>query len=65
VINLTTGKDAVLASGRGTGYYSRDAAIGPRGLVYAVNYHEHGRLTAPERGKLVFVPLAKVLAKVR
>jgi hypothetical protein len=65
VINLTTGKDAVLVSGRGTGYYSRDAAIGPRGLVYAVNYHEHGRLTAPERGKLVFVPLTKVLAKVR
>ena len=41
VIRLTTGKDVVLATGRGTGYYSRDAAIGPRGLVYAVNYHEH------------------------
>jgi hypothetical protein len=65
VLHLTTGKDVVLATGRGTGYYGRDAAIGPRGLVYAVNYHEHGRLSAPERGKLVFVPLAKVLQKVR
>jgi hypothetical protein len=65
VVQLRTGKDVILATGRGTGYYTRDAAIGPRGLVYAVNYHEHGRLSAPERGKLVFLPLAKVLAKVR
>ena len=41
VMRLTTGKDVVLATGRGSGYYSRDAAIGPRGLVYAVNYREH------------------------
>ena len=65
VLRLTTGKDVVLATGRGTGYYGHDAAIGPRGLVYAVNYHEHGRLSEPERGKLVFVPLAKLLAKTR
>jgi hypothetical protein len=56
VLRLTTGKDVALAKGGGTGYYGRDAAIGPRGLVYAVNQHE--------RGKLVFVPLAKVLRAV-
>jgi hypothetical protein len=63
-MRLTTGKDVVLATGRGTGYYSRDAAIGPRGLVYAITYREHARPGAPERGKLVFVPLAKVLRAV-
>ena len=65
VLRLTTGKDVVLARGRGTGDYERDSAIGPRGLVYFVNYHEHGRLSEPMRGKLVFVPLARVLEKVR
>ena len=65
VLQLTTGKDAVLATGRGTGYYERDAAIGPRGVVYLVNYHEHGRLSEPMRGKLVFVSLATVLRKVK
>jgi len=64
VLGLTTGKDVALAVGRGTGYYGHDAAIGPRGLVYAVNYHQHGRLSEPERGKLVFVPLAQVLRAV-
>lgn len=64
VVQLRTGKDVVLATGRGVGYYGRDAAIGPRGLVYAVNYHEQNRLSAPERGKLVLVPLAAVLQKV-
>jgi len=64
VIRLTTGKDVVLATGGGAGYESRDAAIGPRGLVYVVNYHQHGRLSEPMRGKLVFVPLARVLRAV-
>jgi hypothetical protein len=64
VMRLTTGKDVVLAIGKGAGYYARDAALSPLGLVYAINYHEHGRLSAPQRGKLVFVPMAKLLAKV-
>ena len=64
VMRLTTGKDVVLATGRGSGYYSRDAAIGPRGLVYAITYREHARSGTPERGRLVFVPLAKVLRAV-
>jgi len=65
VLRLTTGKDIVLATARGTGYYERDAAIGPRGLVYLVNYHQHGRLSEPMRGKLVFVPLAKLLTATK
>jgi hypothetical protein len=57
VLRLTRGKDVVLASGKGGGYYwSRDAAMGPLGLVYVVNYRDHG--------KLVFVPTAKLLAAV-
>ena len=56
VVGLTTGKDVVLATGKGAGYYARDAAMSPQGLVYAVNYRDHG--------KLVFVPMAKLLAKV-
>lgn len=65
VLRLSTGKDVVLATGRGTGYYGRDAAIGPRGVVYLVNYHQHGRLSEPMRGKLVFVPLAKLLTATK
>lgn len=64
VLRLTTGKDVVLTTAGGTGYYESDAAIGPRGLVYLANYHEHGRLSEPMRGKLVFVPLAQVLRAV-
>jgi hypothetical protein len=56
VVGLATGKDVVLATGRGAGYYARDAAVSPLGLVYAVNYRDHG--------KLVFVPMPKLLAKV-
>jgi hypothetical protein len=65
VLNLTTGKDVVIATARGSGYYSRDAAIGPRGLVYAVTYSERdwfGQLHP--HGRLVFVPLASVNARV-
>lgn len=56
LVDLTTGKDVVLATGKGAGYWSHDAALGPRGLVYTVNSRDHG--------KLVFVPTAKLLAKV-
>jgi hypothetical protein len=56
VVWLTTGKDVVLATGNGAGYYARDAAMSPYGLAYAINYRDHG--------KLVFVPMAKLLAKV-
>ncbi len=56
LIRLTTGKDVVVATGKGSGYWSHDAAMSSHGLVYAVNYSTHG--------KLVFVPMAKLLAKV-
>jgi len=56
VIRLTTGKDVVLVTARGSGYWSHDAAMDAHGLVYAVNYRDHG--------KLVFVPTAKLLARV-
>ena len=64
VLRLTDGKDIVVAKARGSGYYNRDAALGPRGLVYSVTYHEHGRLGTPLHGRLVFVPTAKLLAAV-
>lgn len=56
LIRLTTGKDVVVATGKGSGYWSHDAAMSSHGLVYAVN--------DPTHGKLVFVPMAKLLAKV-
>ncbi len=56
LIRLTTGKDVVVATGKGSGYWGRDAAMTSRGLVYAVNYRDHG--------KLVFVPTAKLLDMV-
>ena len=56
LVQLTTGKDVVIATGKGAGYYARDAAMSPYGLVYAVNYRDHG--------KLVFVPMATLLAKI-
>jgi hypothetical protein len=56
VVGLATGKDIVLATGNGAGYYARDAAMSPYGLAYAINYRDHG--------KLVFVPMAKLVAKV-
>jgi hypothetical protein len=64
VLSLKTGKDAVIGTGRSgsLGYYGRDAAIGAHGLVYAVTFHENGRLGTPQHGKLVFLPTAKLLA---
>lgn len=63
VLQLATGRDVVLATARGSARH--DAAIGPRGLVYVVTYYEHNRIGQPQHGKLVLVPLAKVLAAVR
>ena len=63
VLQLATGKDVVLATARGSAH--RDAAIGPRGLVYVVTYYKHNRIGQQQHGKLVLVPLAKVLAAVR
>lgn len=51
LVDLTTGKDVAIAPSSGT---VSPAAIGPRGLVYAVNPHR--------RGRLIFVPMAKLLA---
>jgi hypothetical protein len=56
ILDLTTGKDVELALVKGFGA-NRTWAIGPRGLVYVVN---RGPLKGA--GKLVFVPLAKLLA---
>jgi hypothetical protein len=63
LLDLTTGKDVVIATAIGSGYSSRDAAIGLKGLVYIVNSYlaSHGR---HPHGKLVFVPMARLLATV-
>jgi hypothetical protein len=59
LLDLTTGKDVVISNATtGSGYWSRDTAIGLKGLVYAVNSY-YGRHA---HGKLVFVPMAKLLA---
>ena len=55
LLNLTTGKDVVIATTTNSRY--RDLAIGRRGLVYAVN-----PLKDNQPGKLVFVPTTKLLA---
>jgi hypothetical protein len=52
LVDLTTGKDILMAP-------AGPRAIGPRGLVYAVNPSKEGR-----PAKLVFVPMAKLLALV-
>lgn len=56
VLDLTTGKDAVLAARRGPLFY-RDLAVGRLGLVYVAN--TGSSLRSP--GGLVFVPVAKLL----
>jgi hypothetical protein len=53
LVNLDTGKDVVIAPSSQTG---TSTALGPQGLVYALNSN-----TA---GKLVFVPMAKLLQLV-
>ena len=55
VVEVATGKDVLIAA---TGGDMRDVAIGPRGMVYADQPDYHGP------GKLVFVPMAQLLAVV-
>jgi WD40 repeat protein len=55
LLSLTTGKEVAIATTTNSRYC--DLAIGRRGLVYAVNPFKNTR-----RGKLVFVPTAKLLA---
>jgi hypothetical protein len=57
VLDLTTGKDAVLAIRRGPLFY-RDLAVGRLGLVYVAN--TGASLHSP--GKLFFVPMSRLLA---
>jgi len=66
VLSLDTGRRTLVATVRGgeLGFYGSDTAMGARGLVYAVTYHEHNRFGTPLHGKLVFVPTAKLLAAV-
>ena len=54
LVDLSTGKDISIAPASGT---VSPTAIGPRGLIYAVNPHN--------TGKLVFVPTAKLLALLK
>lgn len=61
LLDLTTGKDVAIA--RTTNLRHRDLAIGRRGLVYAVNPPFRFEDTRP--GKLVFVPMSKLLAALR
>jgi hypothetical protein len=54
LVDLNTGKDVTIARASGT---VSPTALGPRGLVYAVNPHN--------TGKLVFVPTAELLAMLK
>lgn len=63
LVNLTTGRDVVIAHPVGGYYLSHDAVLGPRGLVYVVNSYQRSHARRPH-GKLVFEPLAKLLAAV-
>lgn len=58
VLRLSTGKDVVIATGEAPYPYAQgdDAQIDELGLVYAQNIRTHG--------KLVFLPMARVLAKL-
>jgi hypothetical protein len=56
LVDLKTGKDDAMAPSSRIGC---PAALGPRGLVYAVNPS-----SAKRPGKLVFVPMGKLLADV-
>jgi hypothetical protein len=61
LLDLTTGKDVVLATAIGSGYASRDATLGLKGLVYAVDSPAGRR----PHGKLVFVPISKLTRLTR
>jgi hypothetical protein len=54
LVDLKAGKDVIVAP-----THAAFPAIGPRGLVYAVNPKRDDR-----PAKLVFVPMAKLLAMV-
>jgi hypothetical protein len=56
LLDVTTGKDVVVATLRDSAY--RDLAVGERGLVYVGN-HFKSRLSTPS-GRLVFVPTAQL-----
>jgi hypothetical protein len=56
LVDLTTGKDVVIAPSSGLGL---PATIGPRGLVYVVDRFYPVRRA---QGKLTFVPMAKLVA---
>jgi hypothetical protein len=59
LLDVTTGKDVVIAIPSGS--WTRDTALGLKGLVYIDNtcYRRHWH------GKLVFVPMAKLLEKLK
>ena len=61
LLDLTTGKDVQIATVKGYGDL-RAWEVGPRGLVYVVNYGWDKAAGGPAHGKLVFVPTAKLLA---
>jgi hypothetical protein len=60
LLNLTTGKDVVIPTFTLPAYKSHYAAIDPYGLVYVVNPPNNGQ--PPFGGKLIFVPIATLLA---
>lgn len=59
LIDLNSGKDVVFA--KSLEIAGRDTALGRRGLAYVVNYYPGGE---PVHGKLVFVPMARLLEMV-
>lgn len=63
LLDLTTGKDVVIASA--TKGLNRNFALGRRGLVYVVNHWNRSPLDGPLHGKLVFVPMANLLARLQ
>jgi hypothetical protein len=62
VLDLTTGKDAVLGTANKSLY--RHLVIGREGLVYVVNYWYHTPSSDASSGKLVFVPMARLVSMV-
>lgn len=62
VLDLTTGRDVVLGTAN-KGLY-RYLVLGRQGLVYVVNYWDHSPTSGASSGKLVFVPLAKLVSMV-
>jgi len=61
LLDLDTGDDVQIATAKGYGDL-RAWAVGSRGLVYVVNYGWDKAAGGPAQGRLVFVPMAKLLA---